>query len=138
MGPSGPQLVTATRSSGALPAVIPNILLPGTLLYHLATQKLLQMAVVSSTTLIALWLTLAAKMLVDGRTRFPNYSRRNAVRTVAAIVAAFSCFLMPKKMPHLYWFWHSMWHVFMGLGYYELYSTIEAKGGEAMLKHKTS
>jgi hypothetical protein len=24
-------------------------------------------------------------------------------------------------MPDLYWFWHSAWHVWLGVGYFELY-----------------
>lgn len=42
---------------------------------------------------------------------------------------AAGCALIPSSQPQLqpesYWLWHSLWHVFMGVGYYELYVQIE-------------
>ena len=32
---------------------------------------------------------------------------------------------MPERFPRHYWLFHSIWHVFLSVGYYELYRMIE-------------
>ncbi len=31
---------------------------------------------------------------------------------------------LPRRLPSHYWLWHSLWHLFMGLGYYYLYAEL--------------
>lgn len=40
-----------------------------------------------------------------------------------------------RRLPDHYWLWHSLWHVFMGLGYYELYSELTSDKQE---QHKAA
>lgn len=98
------------------------------------------MSTVSSLTLTSLMATVVTKLAVDGFRHFPRYSWASAAKTVGWVAAGFSCFLAPHKMPDHYWFWHSAWHVCMGLAYYELYCTIEGvpRGGAANSVSKTS
>jgi hypothetical protein len=44
------------------------------------------------------------------------------LRVMSSVVAAFACFVAPNFQPTRYWLWHSLWHVFLGVGYYELYT----------------
>lgn len=37
----------------------------------------------------------------------------------------FVAFPMPEIFPNHYWLFHSLWHVFLAAGYYELYALIE-------------
>lgn len=40
-------------------------------------------------------------------------------------VLGFVAFPMPEIFPKLYWLFHSLWHVLLAAGYYELYALIE-------------
>ena len=40
----------------------------------------------------------------------------------------FIAFPMPEIFPRYYWLFHSLWHVLLAAGYYELYALIELDG----------
>ena len=73
-------------------------------------------------TVASLAMTLSLKLLLEGWDSFPSYTAGVGLRVISSVVAAFSCFLAPHFQPEMYWLWHSLWHVFLGVGYYELYS----------------
>ena len=39
----------------------------------------------------------------------------------------FIAFPMPELFPRYYWLFHSLWHVLLAAGYYQLYALIEAE-----------
>lgn len=39
----------------------------------------------------------------------------------------FIAFPMPELFPRHYWLFHSLWHVLLAAGYYQLYALIEAE-----------
>ena len=41
------------------------------------------------------------------------------------LITALVAFPMPERFPRHYWLFHSLWHVFLSVGYYELYRMIE-------------
>jgi hypothetical protein len=76
---------------------------------------------ISGITLGCMLLTLGVKLGTDGPATLPDYSGGVGARILASFLAAFTCFVAPHAMPDHYWFWHSAWHVFLGVGYFELY-----------------
>lgn len=104
-------------------AAIPTVAFPATLAYLFFSLESVKLTIVSQLTGLSMLVTAVIKLIVDGR-KFPGYSAQSAARMLVCFFLGFFCFSQPERQPHLYWFWHSMWHVFMGLGYYELYSQL--------------
>eukprot|EP00877_Chromochloris_zofingiensis_P001764 jgi/Chrzof1/11589/Cz06g01090.t1 len=86
----------------------------------------LQMDWVMTLTWVGMMATILVKVLVDGVSHFPQYGGNVGTRIMLSFVLAFSFFVLPNRIPALYWAWHSLWHLFMGVGYYELYKHLDS------------
>ncbi len=50
---------------------------------------------------------------------------QHKVAPAGLFVLGFVAFPMPEIFPKHYWLFHSLWHVLLAAGYYELYALIE-------------
>lgn len=112
-------------------ASIPNLILPTLLGAYLLLHDDITMSKVSGTTLAVLLLTVACKLFIEGPHKLPRYSLHRGLRTAVSFALSFVSFVMPQRMPHQYWLWHSLWHLLLGVGYYELYAQLMELGSAA-------
>ncbi|KAL6761700.1 hypothetical protein V8C86DRAFT_2530545 [Haematococcus lacustris] len=115
--------------SHPLIALIPNIGLPCTMGLALLVLPPMGIAMMSKMTCGCMVMTLVAQLLAEGRAVAlhvaERYTRAGVCRALVSIAAGLFSFYMPTLRPQAYWLWHSLWHVFMGVGYWELYRQIE-------------
>lgn len=45
------------------------------------------------------------------------------------LVLGLTCFPLPELVPQLYWLFHSLWHVFMAAGVFEVYMQLSGVTG---------
>lgn len=117
-------------------AVIPNVIFPTILAYFFFTMESVKMSLITQLNGLIMLATVVVKLLVDGHRRFPTYTWHSTIRLLVSFALGFASFKLPERQPHLYWFWHSMWHLFMGLGYYELYTQLEKSHPSIEMKDK--
>ncbi|KAJ9519818.1 hypothetical protein QJQ45_013484 [Haematococcus lacustris] len=134
----GMDVVTFAGFTGAawrtVDIVFANLLLARTLGHVLGVSHPLiacemGIAMMSKMTCGCMVMTLVAQLLAEGRAVAlhvaERYTRAGVCRALVSIAAGLFSFYMPTLRPQAYWLWHSLWHVFMGVGYWELYRQIE-------------
>lgn len=106
--------------------VLTNTVFPAVCLYYFwtATEQL-PMKNIMHTLMAVILAALAAKLLVEGVDTLPKYCRRRGAKALGLFVLGFVAFPMPEIFPKHYWLFHSLWHVLLAAGYYELYALIE-------------
>eukprot|EP00200_Dunaliella_tertiolecta_P017380 CAMPEP_0202410336 /NCGR_PEP_ID=MMETSP1128-20130828/18880_1 /ASSEMBLY_ACC=CAM_ASM_000463 /TAXON_ID=3047 /ORGANISM="Dunaliella tertiolecta, Strain CCMP1320" /LENGTH=414 /DNA_ID=CAMNT_0049015833 /DNA_START=256 /DNA_END=1496 /DNA_ORIENTATION=+ len=110
-------------------ASLPNIVLPSVLLVMMIVKpgnaSLQQFTMFTGGCVL---LTIAIQLVVDARAivrhAVTHYNSTVVTRTVFFCLLGFSCFVAPMRYPGDYWFWHSAWHVCMGLAYFEVYAAL--------------
>eukprot|EP00193_Tetraselmis_chui_P018728 CAMPEP_0177774958 /NCGR_PEP_ID=MMETSP0491_2-20121128/13818_1 /TAXON_ID=63592 /ORGANISM="Tetraselmis chuii, Strain PLY429" /LENGTH=203 /DNA_ID=CAMNT_0019293439 /DNA_START=91 /DNA_END=702 /DNA_ORIENTATION=+ len=112
----------AIGAKGALLQGIHAVGFPSVAIYQLMTKSGVSLAQLGKCLLGFMLVTLAAKLSTQGTAAFPSYSRAALARIVACFVLAFAVFPLPAHIPGTYWLFHSLWHVFGGMAYHELYS----------------
>ncbi|KAL3151016.1 hypothetical protein ABBQ38_012887 [Trebouxia sp. C0009 RCD-2024] len=111
-----------------LTQVITNTVFPAVCLYYFWTaSEALPMKNIMHTLVAVMLTTLAAKLLVEGVHTLPKYCRRRGTTTLGLFMLGFIAFPMPELFPRHYWLFHSLWHVLLAAGYYQLYALIEAE-----------
>lgn len=50
-----------------------------------------------------------------------------SLMSAGLFMLGFIAFPMPEVFPRHYWLFHSLWHVLLAAGYYQLYALIEAE-----------
>lgn len=103
----------------------PNVIFPAYILGLVSLFPRVQTIYVALVVLFTLLITALLKVVVEGAETFPKYSEGTGFRVLLWFILGFVTFALPTKMPDLYWFWHSCWHIFLALGYYDLYSELE-------------
>lgn len=98
-----------------------NIVFPVGLVVEIYRNPSLKLMPLALTTLVGI---LSLKWTVEGFKTFPRYSKGRGLRALIFAFLGFTCFALPNRFA-MYWFWHSMWHVFLGLCYYDLYMDLE-------------
>lgn len=106
--------------------VLTNTVFPAVCLYYFWTaSEQLPMRNIMHTLMAVILAALAAKLLVEGVDTLPKYCRRRGAKALGLLVLGFIAFPMPEIFPKHYWLFHSLWHVLLAAGYYELYALIE-------------
>lgn len=107
--------------------ILSNLVFPAALLgyAHLLADGVLTLGFASKVLVLVLLATLAAKALLEGFDTLPRYCPRYGKRTLACFVAGFAVFPLPELFPNHYWFFHSLWHVFMAEAFHLLYLQLE-------------
>eukprot|EP00236_Picocystis_salinarum_P001102 CAMPEP_0183829512 /NCGR_PEP_ID=MMETSP0807_2-20130328/3365_1 /TAXON_ID=88271 /ORGANISM="Picocystis salinarum, Strain CCMP1897" /LENGTH=270 /DNA_ID=CAMNT_0026074737 /DNA_START=276 /DNA_END=1089 /DNA_ORIENTATION=+ len=98
-------------SAFTFPLVIAFHAMADTLTLRLAGQALLT----------SLLLTTLFQIAFQGIKPFHFHSKRYWSMAMGFYVLGFLSFVQPNKFPEQYWLWHSLWHVFMSVGYFYLY-----------------
>ncbi len=93
------------------------------------SPRSLRMQRVMNTSMAFTLLTIAAKLLLDGPKTLPTYTPATLWKILSAVVAGFTCFFMPNFHP-AYWLWHSLWHIFMGVAFLELYRHLDGHSSD--------
>ncbi|KAL0045052.1 hypothetical protein WJX82_006549 [Trebouxia sp. C0006] len=116
----------AVGASHWVTQVLTNTVFPAVCLYYFwtATEQL-PMKNIMHTLMAVILAALAAKLLVEGVDTLPKYCRRRGAKALGLFVLGFVAFPMPEIFPKHYWLFHSLWHVLLAAGYYELYALIE-------------
>lgn len=108
--------------------VITNTVFPAVCLYYFWTaSEALPMKNIMRTLVAVMLTTLVAKVLVEGVQTLPKYCRRRGTTALGFFTLGFIAFPMPELFPRHYWLFHSLWHVLLAAGYYQLYALIEAE-----------
>ncbi|KAL0019556.1 hypothetical protein WJX79_000427 [Trebouxia sp. C0005] len=116
----------AVGASHWVTQVLINTVFPAVCLYYFwtATEQL-PMKNIMHTLMAVILAALAAKLLIEGVDTMPKYCRRRGAKALGLFVMGFVAFPMPEIFPKHYWLFHSLWHVLLAAGYYELYALIE-------------
>lgn len=81
--------------------------------------------------------TLGCKLLIEGRRSWPaGLASKGGIRALVFFIAAFICFPMPALRPQQYYLYHSLWHVFCSIGYWELYCCLDSRPAYPILHRK--
>ncbi|KAK9805472.1 hypothetical protein WJX72_000199 [[Myrmecia] bisecta] len=84
-------------------------------------------------------LTGVSKVALEGPDIFQQQCSEQWNLVLGLFVASFVSFAMPELYPCQYWFYHSLWHVLLGLGYFELYCMLEGQDAiHAALKSRAA
>ncbi|PRW44398.1 derlin-3 isoform X1 [Chlorella sorokiniana] len=107
--------------------ILSNLVFPAALLgyAHLLADGVLTLGFASKVLVLVLLATLAAKALLEGFHTLPRYCPRYGKRTLACFAAGFAVFPLPELFPSHYWFFHSLWHVFLAEAFHLLYLQLE-------------
>lgn len=98
-------------SACAFPLLITYHAMADTLTLRLAGQALLT----------SILLTTFFQIALQGIKPFRFHNKRYWSMAVGFYALGFLSFVQPNKFPQQYWLWHSLWHVFMSIGYFYLY-----------------
>ncbi|GMH38500.1 hypothetical protein BSKO_06384 [Bryopsis sp. KO-2023] len=98
-----------------------NVVFPVGIIFEIYRNPGLKLMPLGLGTLIALS---SLKITVEGLKTFPRFSKGHGLRAFLWAFLGFTCFVLPNRLA-MYWFWHSLWHLFLGLCYYELYVDLE-------------
>lgn len=98
-------------SAFTFPLVITFHAMADTLTLRLAGQALLT----------SLMLTTLFQIAFQGIKPFHFHNKRYWSMAMGFYALGFVSFVQPNKFPEQYWLWHSLWHVFMSVGYFYLY-----------------
>lgn len=71
--------------------------------------------------LTSLLLTTLFQIVFQGIKPFHFHNKRYWSMAMGFYALGFLSFVQPNKFPEQYWLWHSLWHVFMSVGYFYLY-----------------
>lgn len=115
----------AVGATHIIPVGVTNAAFPALLLHRGLTGGPLSVPACARSLAATLAATLACKIVLEGKASLPRYPVARGFSTAALFVAAFLSFPMPELFPRHYWLFHSLWHAFLGAGYYELYAMLE-------------
>ncbi|BDA49895.1 hypothetical protein COCOBI_15-0230 [Coccomyxa sp. Obi] len=115
----------AVAATHSVPVGVANAAFPALLLHRGLTGGPLSVPACARALAATLAATLASKLVVEGAASLPRYPVARGFSTAGLFVAAFVAFPMPELFPRHYWLFHSLWHAFLGAGYYELYAMLE-------------
>ncbi|CAL8465576.1 g5112 [Coccomyxa elongata] len=115
----------AVAATHSLPVGVTNAAFPALLLHRGLAGDPLSVPACARALAATLAATLACKLVVEGAASLPRFPVSRGFSTAALFVAALVAFPMPELFPRHYWLFHSLWHAFLGAGYYELYAMLE-------------
>lgn len=121
----------AVGASHAVTIALTNVAFPAAVLAlaHAtsASGGALSLAACSRALLGTVAAATAAKLGLEGTHTLPPVPGHRARNAGFRILTGLAVFPLPELAPSTYWFFHSLWHIFMGWGLHELYLALEGE-----------
>lgn len=121
----------AVGASHAVTIALTNVAFPAAVLAlaHAASASggALSLAACSRALLGTVAAATAAKLGLEGTHTLPPVPGHRARNAGFRILTGLAVFPLPELAPSTYWFFHSLWHIFMGWGLHELYLALEGE-----------
>lgn len=101
--------------------------------YNAATQ-VLTLKLAARSLLVSVLLTTILQILTGGIRPFHFHQKQYWSTAIVFYVLGFLSFVQPNMYPEQYWLWHSLWHVFMSVGYFFLYCKAPIRNENSLRK----